>query len=103
MPQQADGKVWNAGCDIHTALQQLPNGDTAAEAADRITGHATSLRDARWTLLTGAGDRLATRRREAAALPANARKADGRVARGSGAIFALRIGDAIAAAVPPGR
>jgi hypothetical protein len=59
MPQQADGKVWNAGYDIHTALRQLPNGDTAAGAAGRITGHATSLLDARWTRHAGAGDRLA--------------------------------------------
>ena len=36
-------QVRNAGYDVHAALRQLPNGEAAAQAADRITGHATPL------------------------------------------------------------
>ena len=36
-------QVRNAGYDVHAALRQLPGGEAAAEAADRITGHATPL------------------------------------------------------------
>jgi integrase len=36
-------QVRNAGYDIHAALRHLPNGEPAAEAAERITGHATPL------------------------------------------------------------
>ncbi len=36
-------QVRNAGYDVHSALRHLPGGETAAEAADLITGHATPL------------------------------------------------------------
>jgi uncharacterized lipoprotein YmbA len=61
--------------------------------------------DARWTLLAGAGDRLAATRREVIAVPAgDSADAAKRVAalRGAVAILAKRIGDAIAA-TPSGR
>lgn len=34
-------QVREAGYDLHAALRRLPDGDAAAQAADRITGHAT--------------------------------------------------------------
>jgi hypothetical protein len=34
-------QVRGAGYDVHAALRRLPGGVAAAEAADRITGHAT--------------------------------------------------------------
>ena len=34
-------QVREAGYDAHAALRLLPGGDTAASAADKITGHAT--------------------------------------------------------------
>ena len=36
-------QVRSAGYDVHAALRRLPGGEAAAEAADRITGHATPL------------------------------------------------------------
>ena len=36
-------QVRSAGYDVHAALRRLPGGKAAAEAADRITGHATPL------------------------------------------------------------
>jgi integrase len=36
-------QVRSAGYDVHAALRHLPGGEAAAEAADRITGHATPL------------------------------------------------------------
>jgi integrase len=48
---KAQGHTWadhakqvrGAGYDLHAALRQLPGGETTAEVADRITGHATPL------------------------------------------------------------
>ena len=48
---KAQGHTWadhakqvrNAGYDVHSALRHLPNGKAAAEAAARITDHATPL------------------------------------------------------------
>ncbi len=36
-------QVRSAGYDVHAALRHMPNGEAMAEAADRITGHATPL------------------------------------------------------------
>jgi integrase len=36
-------QVREAGYDVHAALRLLPGGEAAAQAADRITGHATPL------------------------------------------------------------
>jgi integrase len=41
-PEQVS-RVQEAGYDIHAALRLAPGGETMAEAADRITGHATPL------------------------------------------------------------
>ncbi len=35
-------QVREAGYDVHEALRRLPGGEAAAQAADRITGHATA-------------------------------------------------------------
>jgi hypothetical protein len=47
--------VREAGYDVHAALRVLPGGDTAAQAADQITGHATPLLTylERWRPLAG--------------------------------------------------